>query len=122
MAFTTKVIDYQDDVLTLLFQSQNDVDAFKGSQGAAEVLRQVINEQFGVVVKYRAKVAEPHDKPATVNKVEPTAPEEFTTQEEIEDQDPPESPAPVEPEKAEQAGEFVLREVLGATPIKADEN
>ena len=122
VAFTTKVIDYQDDVLTLLFQSQNDVDAFKGSQGAAEVLRQVINEQFGVVVKYRAKVAEPHEKPATVNKVEPTAPEEFTTQEEIEDQDPPESPAPVEPEKAEQAGEFVLREVLGATPIKADEN
>ena len=122
VAFTTKVIDYQDDVLTLLFQSQNDVDAFKGSQGAAEVLRQVINEQFGVVVKYRAKVAEPHEKPATVNKVEPTALEEFTTQEEIEDQDPPESPAPVEPEKAEQAGEFVLREVLGATPIKADEN
>jgi len=122
VAFTTKVIDYQDDVLTLLFQSQNDVDAFKGSQGAAEVLRQVISEQFGVVVKYRAKVAEAHEKPATVNKVEPTAPEEFTTQEEIEDQDPPESPAPVEPEKAEQAGEFVLREVLGATPIKADEN
>ena len=122
VAFTTKVIDYQDDVLTLLFQSQNDVDAFKGSQGAAEVLRQVINEQFGVVVKYRAKVAEAHEKPATVNKVEPTAPEEFTTQEEIEDQDPPEAPAPVEPEKAEQAGEFVLREVLGATPIKADEN
>ena len=122
VAFTTKVIDYQDDVLTLLFQSQNDVDAFKGSQGAAEVLRQVINEQFGVVVKYRAKVAEAHEKPATVNKVEPTAPEEFTTQEEIDDQDPPEAPAPVEPEKAEQAGEFVLREVLGATPMKADEN
>ena len=122
VAFTTKVIDYQDDVLTLLFQSQNDVDAFKGSQGAAEVLRQVINEQFGVVVKYRAKVAAAHEKPATVNKVEPTAQEEFTTQEEIDDQDPPEAPAPVEPEKAEQAGEFVLREVLGATPIKADEN
>lgn len=42
VAFTTKVLDYQDEVLTLLFQSEKDVEAFKGSQGAAEVLRQVI--------------------------------------------------------------------------------
>lgn len=123
VAFTTKVLDYQDDVLTLLFQSQNDVDAFKGSQGAAEVLRQVINEQFGVTVKYRAKVAEAAERPAPVVQAEAPEPEEFTTEEEIENQDPPEAPVPiVDKEQAEQAGEFVLREVLGATPIKADED
>jgi len=120
VAFTTKVIDFKDEVLTLLFQSQNDVDAFKSSQGAAEVLRQVIREQLGVVVKYRAKVAEAPVKPETKNTVEPTAAEEFTTEEEIEAQDAPEEVAHASEPEAEQAGEFVLREVLGAKPIKGE--
>jgi DNA polymerase-3 subunit gamma/tau len=122
VAFTTKVIDFKDEVLTLLFQSQNDVDAFKSSQGAAEVLRQVIREQLGVVVKYRAKVAEAPVKPETKNTVEPTAAEEFTTEEEIEAQDAPVEVANASEPEAEQAGEFVLREVLGAKPIKGEAN
>ena len=122
VAFTTKVIDFKDEVLTLLFQSQNDVDAFKSSQGAAEVLRQVIREQLSVVVKYRAKVAEAPVKPETKNTVEPTAAEEFTTEEEIEAQDAPEEVAQASEPEAEQAGEFVLREVLGAKPIKGESN
>jgi len=120
VAFTTKVIDFKDEVLTLLFQSQNDVDAFKSSQGAAEVLRQVIREQLGVVVKYRAKVAEAPVKPETKNTVEPTAAEEFTTEEEIEAQEAPEEVIQASEPEAEQAGEFVLREVLGAKPIKGE--
>ena len=122
VAFTTKVIDFKDEVLTLLFQSQNDVDAFKSSQGASEVLRQVIREQLGVVVKYRAKVAEAPVKPETKNTVEPTAPEEFTTEEEIEAQDTPVEVIQASEPEPEQAGEFVLREVLGAKPIKGEPN
>jgi len=122
VAFTTKVIDFKDEVLTLLFQSQNDVDAFKSSQGAAEVLRQVIREQLGVVVKYRAKVAEAPVKPETKNTVEPTPPEEFTTEEELEAQDTPVEVIQTPEPEAEQAGEFVLREVLGAKPIKGEPN
>ncbi len=122
VAFTTKVIDFKDEVLTLLFQSQNDVDAFKSSQGAAEVLRQVIREQLGVVVKYRAKVAEAPVKPETKNTVEPTAPEEFTTEEEIEAQDTPVEVIQASEPEAQQAGEFILREVLGAKPIKGEPN
>ena len=139
MAFTTKVIDYVDEVLTLLFQSQNDVNAFKSSQGASEVLRQVIREHLGVTVKYRAKVAEQPEKPQTKNLVEPTPPEEFTTPEEIEAQNEPVAVTAPEPKKEsqpeskveskkqskaeeEQAGEFVLREVLGAKPIKGENN
>jgi DNA polymerase-3 subunit gamma/tau len=122
VAFTTKVIDFKDEVLTLLFQSQNDVDAFKSSQGASEVLRQVIREQLGVVVKYRAKVAEAPVKPETKNTVEPTAPEEFTTEEELEAQDTPVEVIQASEPEAEQAGEFVLREVLGAKPIKGEPN
>jgi DNA polymerase-3 subunit gamma/tau len=123
VAFTTKVLDFEGDVLTLLFQSQRDVDAFKTSQGASEVLRTVIKEKLGVVVKYRAKVAEQAPAPVTASVIEPTAAEEFVTEEEIEAQEPATEviQQPVAAED-EQAGEFFLREVLGATPIKSDEN
>ena len=123
VAFTTKVLDFEGDVLTLLFQSQRDVDAFKTSQGASEVLRTVIKEKLGVVVKYRAKVAEQAPAPVTAEVIEPTAAEEFVTEEEIEAQEPATEviQQPVAAED-EQAGEFFLREVLGATPIKSDEN
>lgn len=119
VAFTTKVLDYQDEVLTLLFQSQKDVDAFKGSQGAAEVLRQVIFEQFGVKVKYKAKVADAPSIAPVAPVIEPTAPEEFVSEEELEDVT--EAIPVAQPEAAERAGEFMLREVLGAQPLK-DEN
>jgi DNA polymerase III subunit gamma/tau len=126
VAFTTKVIDYQDEVLTLLFQSQKDVDAFKNSNGASEVLRTVIREMFGVTVKYRAKIAEAPEVKISAPVIEPTAAEEFTSEEEFEE---PEVKEPVKaPESAkepeaepERAGEFLLREVLGAEPIKGDD-
>ena len=124
VAFTTKVLDYQDDVLTLLFQSQKDVDAFKNSNGASEVLRTVIREMFGVTVKYRAKIAEAPEVKITAPIVEPTEPEEFTSEEEFEEPQmetqnkEPAANAPAEPERA---GEFMLREVLGAEPIKGDD-
>ncbi len=123
VAFTTKVLDFEGDVLTLLFQSQRDVDAFKASQGASEVLRTVIKEKLGVTVKYRAKVAEQAPAPVTAPVIEPTPAEEFVTEEEIEAQEPAteviEQPVSQEDDRA---GEFFLREVLGATPIKSDEN
>ncbi|HEY7854620.1 MAG TPA: DNA polymerase III subunit gamma/tau [Aquiluna sp.] len=124
VAFTTKVLDYQDEVLTLLFQSQKDVDAFKNSNGASEVLRTVIREMFGVTVKYRAKIAEAPEVKITAPVVEPTEPEEFTSEEELEE---PEVEQPKQPEQSskaeepERAGEFMLREVLGAEPIKGDD-
>ena len=123
VAFTTKVLDFEGDVLTLLFQSQRDVDAFKASQGASEVLRTVIKEKLGVTVKYRAKVAEQAPAPVAAPVIEPTPAEEFVTEEEIEAQEPAteviEQPVSQEDDRA---GEFFLREVLGATPIKSDDN
>ncbi len=123
VAFTTKVLDFEGDVLTLLFQSQRDVDAFKTSQGASEVLRTVIKEKLGVTVKYRAKVAEQAPAPVSAPVIEPTPAEEFVTEEEIEAQEPATEviQQPVAQED-DRAGEFFLREVLGATPIKSDEN
>ncbi|MCF8528885.1 MAG: DNA polymerase III subunit gamma/tau [Aquiluna sp.] len=121
VAFTTKVLDYSDEVLTLLFQSQKDVDAFKNSQGASEVLRQVIFENMGVKVKYRAKVAEAPEVNPVAPIVEPTPAEEFTEPEEMEEdvtEAIPQIVAPSQPASEEKAGEFVLREILGATPLK----
>ena len=123
VAFTTKVLDYEGDVLTLLFQSQKDVDAFKNSNGASEVLRTVIREMFGVTVKYRAKIAEAPEVKITAPVIEPTEPEEFTSEEELEEAETPQAPVQTatEPEADERAGEFMLREVLGAEPIKGDD-
>ena len=123
VAFTTKVLDYQDEVLTLLFQSQKDVDAFKNSNGASEVLRTVIREMFGVTVKYRAKIAEAPEVKITAPVVEPTEPEEFTSEEELEERvnEQPVESAAAETSEPERAGEFMLREVLGAEPIKGDD-
>ena len=119
VAFTTKVLDYQDEVLTLLFQSQKDVDAFKNSQGASEVLRQVIKDTLGVQVKYKAKVAEQPVVAPVAPVIEPQDSDEFVSEEEREDEVTEViSTMPVDTEKS---GEFMLREMLGAKPLKDDQ-
>jgi DNA polymerase-3 subunit gamma/tau len=119
VAFTTKVLDYQDEVLTLLFQSQKDVDAFKNSQGAAEVLRQVIRDTFGVQVKYKAKVAEQPVVAPKAPVIEPQDSDEFVSEEEREDEVTEVMPAVVV--ETEKSGEFMLREMLGAKPLKDEQ-
>jgi DNA polymerase-3 subunit gamma/tau len=119
VAFTTKVLDYQDEVLTLLFQSQKDVDAFKNSQGAAEVLRQVIRDTLGVQVKYKAKVAEQPLLAPVAPVIESQDTDEFVSEEEREEEVTEViAQVPVETEKS---GEFMLREMLGAKPLKDEQ-
>lgn len=113
VAFTSKVIDYGDEVLTLLFQSQKDVEAFKNSGGASEVLRSVIRDMTGVSVKYRAKVADAPSKVAKAPVIEPNQ-DDFSDEE---DEDPKTEPID---QSDPRTGEFILREVLGAKPIKGD--
>ncbi len=119
VAFTTKVLDYQDEVLTLLFQSQKDVDAFKNSQGAAEVLRQVIRDTFGVQVKYKAKVAEQPVVAPKAPVIEPQDSDEFVSEEEREDEVT--EVIPTVAVETEKSGEFMLREMLGAKPLKDEQ-
>ncbi len=114
VAFTSKVIDYNDEVLTLLFQSQKDVEAFRNAGGAAEVLRSVIRDMSGVNVKYRAKVADAPSKVAPAPVIESNQ-DEFSEEEEHEELKT-EPIATSDPK----TGEFILREVLGAKPIKGE--
>jgi len=82
----------------------------------------VIREMFGVTVKYRAKIAEAPEVKITAPVVEPTEPEEFTSEEEFEEPEIQLPAAAAEPTvEPERAGEFMLREVLGAEPIKGDD-
>lgn len=114
VAFTSKVIDYNDEVLTLLFQSQKDVEAFRNAGGASEVLRSVIRDMSGVNVKYRAKVADAPSKVANAPVIESNQ-DEFSDEEEHEELKT-EPIATSDPK----TGEFILREVLGAKPIKGE--
>ena len=114
VAFTSKVIDYNDEVLTLLFQSQKDVEAFRNAGGAAEVLRSVIRDMSGVNVKYRAKVADAPSKVAPAPVIESNQ-DEFSEEEDHEELKT-EPIATSDPK----TGEFILREVLGAKPIKGE--
>jgi DNA polymerase III subunit gamma/tau len=131
VAFALSVIDYSDDVLTLKFLSQKDLDSFKNSGDASEVLRSAIMEVFGVQVKFKAhiesKAEESDSKESVPEKVAPAkdlpkaAPVAST----------PTTPiAVVEDAKSRNSsmiddearyGESLLREVLGAEPI-ADKN
>jgi DNA polymerase-3 subunit gamma/tau len=58
VAFSLSVIDFTDDVLTLKFMSQKDLESLKNSAGASDVLRKAIFEVLGVQVKFKPLVTE----------------------------------------------------------------
>jgi len=63
VVFTATVRAFENDVLTLAFPSENDVNQFKQQQapgqGVSEILRQAILDLLGVRVKYIARVEQP---------------------------------------------------------------
>ena len=132
VAFALTVVDFTDDVLTLKFLSQKDLDSFKNSGDASEVLRGAIMDVLGIQVKYKAQIDAKAEPAPAVEKVattpiavvaEPVAeePEEVVAEE----------AAPVTETVAEESksrnskmidedaryGESLLREMLGAEPM-----
>jgi DNA polymerase-3 subunit gamma/tau len=65
VAFSLTVVDFADEILTLKFLSQNDLDAFKNASGASDILRKAIFEVLGVQVKFKAQI-EPAAAPQPV--------------------------------------------------------
>ena len=63
VAFSLSVVDFSDEVLTLKFLSQKDLESFKNSNGASDILRTAILDVLGVQVKFRAQIDEA-SKPA----------------------------------------------------------
>jgi len=58
VAFTLQVVDLTEDVLTLRFKNQYDLDTFKNSDGAPDVLRRAIFDVLGIRVKFKPHMAE----------------------------------------------------------------
>jgi DNA polymerase-3 subunit gamma/tau len=131
VAFTLTVMDLTDDVLTLKFLSQKDLDSFKSDSRSTDALRKAIFSVLGIQVKFRPHV----DESAAVNDSEPATTElpvvsETSSQQAVDksSQDPIPAEVVSEPTPStsrnsmvnEEAryGESLLREVLGAEPIQ----
>jgi DNA polymerase-3 subunit gamma/tau len=122
VAYNLDVMSLEADVLTLRFASNYDLENFKNSAGAPEVLRKAIEAEFGIVVKFKphmdankqaeaqAPVATPEPAPVAAQVSEPEDPEE------PEEQEAPKSRNTAVDENA-RYGESLLREILGAEPI-----
>jgi DNA polymerase-3 subunit gamma/tau len=122
VAYNLDVMSLEGDVLTLRFASNYDLENFKNSAGAPDVLRKAIEAEFGIVVKFKphmdvskqaeaqAPVATPEPAPVTAQVTEPEDPEE------PEEQEAPKSRNTAVDENA-RYGESLLREILGAEPI-----
>jgi DNA polymerase-3 subunit gamma/tau len=144
VAFSLTVVDFADEILTLKFLSQNDLDAFKNASGASDVLRKAIFDVLGVQVKFKAQIdatpptppVTPAAAPAAAPKTAPIAvvhtesPDDYEPEPEYDEPavqvEPPKAAAPAaEPEKTRNGmvdesaryGESLLREMLGAEPI-----
>ena len=67
VAYTLKVVEFAEGVLTLRFMSQSDLETFKTSGQAPDVLRKAITDELGVTVKFKPQVEAPvAEAPATV--------------------------------------------------------
>jgi DNA polymerase-3 subunit gamma/tau len=142
VAYTLKVVEFAEGVLTLRFMSQSDLETFKTSGQAPDVLRKAITDELGVTVKFKplveavAPVVEVPVVPepvATTPVVEvpaptaeaPTTPIEVQAEPEVEAEAEPvaeEKPAKAAKSRkadvpdAERYGESILRE-FGAKPL-----
>jgi DNA polymerase-3 subunit gamma/tau len=137
VAYTLKVVEFADGVLTLRFMSQSDLETFKTSGQAPDVLRKAITDELGVTVKFKPQVEAPvAEAPATVSAPvaeAPTTPIEVQAEPEVEPEVVPEVEPEAEPvaeakpakatksrkadvPDAERYGESILRE-FGAKPL-----
>jgi DNA polymerase-3 subunit gamma/tau len=135
VAFALTVVDFTDDVLTLKFLSQKDLDSFKNASGASDALRACINDVLGVQVKFRAQVPDAAEQPAAptpppaapavetkpIAVVEESEPEPEEVEPEVPAQEAPKSRNSNMVDESARYGESLLREMLGAEPI-ADKN
>jgi DNA polymerase III subunit gamma/tau len=121
VAFTLTVMDLSDDVLTLKFLSQKDLDSFKSDSRSTDALRKAIFAVLGIQVKFRPHVEEGAEVASVTEQAEPaTTVIPVVEQEASEPSEPKAAPSSRNSMVNEDAryGESLLREVLGAEPIQ----
>ena len=119
VAYTIDVMAIESDVLTLRFASNYDLESFKNEAGAPDVLRKAIENELGIVVKFKPFMqanseapAAPAAAPVVAETPEPEVEPEPAVAE-------PETPTSRNSSVDEDAryGESLLREILGAEPL-----
>ena len=121
VAFTLTVMDLTDDVLTLRFLSQKDLDSFKSDSRSTDALRKAIFAVLGIQVKFRPHIEEGAEPASVTGQAQPE-----TTVIPVVEQDASEASEPKSPPTSRNSmvnedtryGESLLREVLGAEPIQ----
>ena len=123
VAFTLTVMDLTDDVLTLKFLSQKDLDSFKSDSRSTDALRKAIFAVLGIQVKFRphieegAEVASVTEQAEPATTVIPVVEEKHEVSEASDSKTEPSSRNSMVNEDT-RYGESLLREVLGAEPIQ----
>jgi DNA polymerase-3 subunit gamma/tau len=121
VAFTLTVMDLTDDVLTLKFLSQKDLDSFKSDSRSTDALRKAIFAVLGIQVKFRPHVEEGAEVASVTEQAEPATTVIPVVEQEASDaSEPKAAPTSRNSMVNEDAryGESLLREVLGAEPIQ----
>jgi DNA polymerase-3 subunit gamma/tau len=121
VAFTLTVMDLTDDVLTLKFLSQKDLDSFKSDSRSTDALRKAIFAVLGIQVKFRPHVEEGVELSSTSEDAAPaTTVIPVVEQEASQASEPKAAPTSRNSMVNEDTryGESLLREVLGAEPIQ----
>ena len=112
------MIEFDGEVLTVRFPSQYDLEKFKAAEGAPDVLRAAIVEEFGVTVKFKPYLAPVAQVAAPETKVIEVVPEPVAEPEPevVAEPEPEPTPEP-EPEDDGRYGASLLREILDAKPL-----
>jgi DNA polymerase-3 subunit gamma/tau len=116
VAYAIDVMAVEGDVLTLRFASNYDLENFKGEVGAPDVLRKAIENEFGVVFKFKPLMEVKAEAPVTASSPVVTVEPEPEVVSEPEKKAAPESRNTKVDEEA-RYGESLLREILGAEPL-----
>jgi DNA polymerase-3 subunit gamma/tau len=123
VAFTLTVMDLTDDVLTLKFLSQKDLDSFKSDSRSTDALRKAIFAVLGIQVKFRPHIEEGAEPASVADDAEPattvmTAVEAKEEVSEASEQKAASTSRNPMVNEDTRYGESLLREVLGAEPIQ----
>ena len=124
VAYNIDVVAVEGDVLTLRFASNYDLESFKGEAGAPDVLRKAIEQEFGIVFKFKPMM-EPTPEPTATPVTAPVATVAVAASvaEAIDEPEPEAEPEPATESRNAKVdedaryGESLLREILGAEPL-----
>ena len=119
VAYNIDVVAVEGDVLTLRFASNYDLESFKGEAGAPDVLRKAIEQEFGIVFKFKPMMeATPEPSAVAVTAPVATVAAAAVAPEVALEPEPTAESRNAKVNEDARYGESLLREILGAEPLE----